>query len=334
MKKVLVTGGLGFIGSNLVHRLEHDPEITSITVIDRGVRMQLPSKKVRYIQADISVFMQMNTRQIKDAFRNVDTVFHLAAGITRVGDEVGESVVEQNIQGTMNVLRLCKNAGTRLVFASTGEVQAGLYEDPLENNNRKVVGVPDITDKRWGYAASKIACEAILFNSDYRNWTILRISNPYGPGQKGGVIATFIKQAYENGMIQVDKPRDTRSFVYIDDVVENLLSCAEGNMQIMYSGTTEEIQIQTLAFLIADRMLLKGYPVDVNIKENVKEKSERRNLPTTYMNKWSIVDGLRVTIGLFLSEQSENTYGTEGEISAKQQERNKPKSSRARKSKK
>ncbi len=227
-EKVLVSGGAGFIGSNLVDSL-----------IDLGYQVvvvdSLVSGKKEYINSQAKFYqIDILSNELEDVFikEKPDFVFHLAAQI-----EVSKSMkdplkdAEINLRGGYNILDNCrKYLVKKIIFSSTGGAIYGESE---------IIPTPESysTNPLSFYGIHKLSFEKYLkcYNNEYGlDYGILRFSNVYGPrqfkGGEAGVIAIFIDNAVNNNSsIQYGDGSQTRDFVYVDDVVRALISCLKND---------------------------------------------------------------------------------------------------------
>lgn len=219
--KTLVTGGAGFIGSNLVKELLLGQGM-SVRVLDdlsTGSLSNLEevSNKIEFINGSIT-----DTQTINSACSGIDVVFHLAAKIS-----VEESIINPeltnniNIGGTLKVLSAAKkNNVKKLIFSSSAAVYGSVDSVPVKENNALNPESPYALQK---YAGEKY-CE--YFSKNYGMDTVcLRYFNVYGPYQQesggyAGVIYKFIKSALLNKPINIEGDgKQTRDFVFIKDIV-------------------------------------------------------------------------------------------------------------------
>lgn len=218
MKKALVLGGAGFIGVALVQRL--NALGFDVTAVDRLWVMKPAG--VKCITGDV-----FDTSCLNDVMPNQDIVFHLVS--TTVPASSNKSPIfdcETNVIGILKVLdAMVANHVGRIVFSSSGGT---------------VYGIPDIVPITEGspnfpisaYGIGKLAIERYLYLYSYLHGlhaVVLRLSNPYGPGQdpeKGqGAIATFIKRALHGDTIEIWGDGSViRDFIYIDDVVDAFIA--------------------------------------------------------------------------------------------------------------
>jgi UDP-glucose 4-epimerase len=220
--RILVTGGAGFIGSHLVHRLALEG-YRSITVLDnlnRGLAANLSGVRgsVRFVEGDIR-----SQATVAGLMRNIDVVFHLAAQSNVLGAivDVGYSS-STNIVGTAVVLEAVRASGVRrVVFTSSREV----YGDPAA----LPVGENAPLRPKNAYGMSKVAGEMCCAMSEHTLETvILRLTNVYGTRDRGRVIPLFIDNALSGRPLVLYGGGQTIDFVHVDDVVEALMAVGFG----------------------------------------------------------------------------------------------------------
>ncbi|HJS65928.1 MAG TPA: NAD-dependent epimerase/dehydratase family protein [Nitrospiraceae bacterium] len=241
--KVLVTGGAGFIGSHLVDRLiQEGHEVVVVDNLSTGKRRNL-NRAARFFKLDIQSW------RLERVFRNErpNVVMHLAAQMDvrkSVEDPVFDAQV--NVLGTLNVLQQAVRHGVRkVVFSSSGGAIYGeqeIYPAPESH----------VTRPLSPYGISKLCGEQYL--SYYQRVSglqvvNLRYANVYGPRQdpdgEAGVVAIFIQKLLNNEQAIVNgNGRQTRDFVYVEDVVEaNLAVMGQETQGTFNVGTGEETSI-------------------------------------------------------------------------------------------
>jgi UDP-glucose 4-epimerase len=244
--KVLVTGGAGFIGSHLVDRLvQEGHEVVVVDNLSTGKRRNL-NRAARFYKLDIQSW------RLERVFRNErpNIVMHLAAQMDvrkSVEDPVFDAQV--NVLGMLNVLQQAVRHGVRkVVFSSSGGAIYGeqeIYPAPESH----------VTRPLSPYGISKLCGEQYL--SYYQRvsglqMVSLRYANVYGPRQdpdgEAGVVAIFIQKLLNNEQAIVNgNGRQTRDFVYVEDVVEANLAVMGQETQGTYNvGTGEETSINDL----------------------------------------------------------------------------------------
>jgi len=221
--RVLVTGGNGFIGKKIIHRLLSDGN--DVVVIDKLNTLDIPpNKNLTFHSVDITQKDELNSLNVT----NVNAVLHLAAQSSGPRSfYIPEEDIRLNILGTLNNINFCiQNKIKQLLFASSFVV----YGD----SDNEMLGEASRCEPKSVYAGSKLACEHLLKNYAQLNginWNILRMFNVYGPGQDiskpdQGVVGIFMNMLMKSNEIQVKGSLDRfRDLVYIDDVVEIWHQC-------------------------------------------------------------------------------------------------------------
>ncbi len=245
--RVLVTGGCGFIGSQLVARLRNDG--VGLRVLDdlsRGRADNLPPD-VELVRGDIR-----DAETVSDALAGIDTVIHLAA-FGSVIESIADPLTnfDINARGTLVLLRGCVDAGVeRFVFASTGGALIGNAEPPVDESKLPWPISP--------YGASKLCGEAYLhaFAGAYGlRTTALRFANVYGPfsDHKKGAVTVFIKNALlgERILIYGDGSA-SRDFLYVDDLCAAILAGVRADLadEVIHVASGRETTVRELAELI------------------------------------------------------------------------------------
>ena len=250
--RALVTGGAGFIGSNLVDALlEDDHEVTVVDDLSSGKESNLRDAFARGVTLHRSDISEPDAMlEIFDGFRP-EVVFHLAAQMDvrkSVADPVFDARV--NVGGTASVLEAARKTGARrLLFASTG---GALYGDS------DVIPTPEDSAIRpmAQYGTSKFSAEAYLglYHRLYGLSTMaLRFGNVYGPRQdphgEAGVIAIYCGRALEGRPATVfGDGRQTRDYVYVSDVVRAFqLAAGSDAVGSLNVGTAQETTVLELA---------------------------------------------------------------------------------------
>lgn len=251
-KKVLVTGGAGFIGSTLVDRLV--AEGFSVAVIDdlSNGRREYLNPEVRFYQVGLT------SPKLAGVFakEKPSAVFHLAAHIdarVSVADPIHDA--EVNVHGALRVLEACVATGVKkLVFASSG---GAIYHDTKSFPTKETEAPSPLTP----YGISKLAFEYYLLAARHHfglEYAALRYANVYGPRQdqkgEGGVIGVFCKMLLDGKRPKIfGGGKQTRDFVYVDDVVEaNLRALAAKKSGVWHIATGKETSVNAVARVMAD----------------------------------------------------------------------------------
>ena len=262
MKKVIVTGGAGFIGSNLVKKLL-DLNVEKLLIIDdlstgseSNISSIVSDERVQFLNSKIEDIENLN-----ELFKNYDFCYHLAAGVgvQYIMDNLSESLLT-NILATHKVLEACQANELPILLTSTSEVYGVAEDDVWTEETKSLIG--PTTKLRWSYAASKMIDEFIalsLFEEGKVSPIIVRLFNIIGPNQLskyGMVVPRFIESALEDKDILIHGDgSQSRSFTWVDDVVNYLIKLAEVKAygEVFNIGQTEEISIKNLAELIIEK---------------------------------------------------------------------------------
>jgi UDP-glucose 4-epimerase len=295
---VIVTGGAGFIGSNLVDRLINDGFDTYVIDNLSTGKREFLNPRAKFYQSDI-----LDLQKMKEIFEEVKPkgVFHLAAQI-----DVQTSIhnpgldAQMNILGTINIIELCKTYNSKLIYSSS----AAVYGTPLNLPVCEQHPIHPLSN----YGISKytpelyICCYAQLYNVKY---TILRYANVYGPRQmpkgEGGVISIFINKMMNNEIpVVFGDGEHTRDFIYVEDVVTANLSALNAEKSGTYNiSTNKRLSINKLIEkinTILNKKVVPEYKVerlgDINHSclDNQLAKMELKWQP-----KYSIIEGLTKT---------------------------------------
>ena len=207
---ILVTGGAGFIGSNLVHALSGEHDVHVIDNLDGGKRKNLEGAEHTFHREDICDSM----------IRGVDVIYHLACRKMVYSIKQPELDLRVNSMGTLNVLENARKIDASVVFTSTGSIYGNPTVFPTPEDHPPAPESP--------YGVSKWAGEEYckLYHKLYGlNVVIARPFSVYGPRQRTiGVIPKFIKQTLEAKPMTIEGTGgQSRAFTYVDDFVEALL---------------------------------------------------------------------------------------------------------------
>mgnify|MGYP005849476523 CR=1 FL=1 len=265
MKRYLVTGGAGFIGSHLVEQLLLQGH--NVTVIDSLVTGS------RENQADLFEYrasgrLVLNEEDVssfaglEDVVESVDGVFHLAAmlGVENILQNTLLSM-QNNLRATESILECCAKYRTPLLFTSSSEVY-GQSDKPLFSEDDQL-HIGSTSQPRWSYASTKIVEEQLMM-AYHRERSlpavIARLFNTIGERQSakyGMVVPRFIGQALRGEPLTVyGDGTQQRCFCAVQDVVGamvQLIGCEDAQGEVMNIGSQELISIQELAKLIINR---------------------------------------------------------------------------------
>ncbi|WP_229520695.1 MULTISPECIES: NAD-dependent epimerase/dehydratase family protein [unclassified Paenibacillus] len=259
MKKVVVTGGAGFIGSHLVRHLIGLGN--QVHVID-----DLSTGHIEHVHSEAKLHvLDIRSLDAADLIATIrpSIVVHLAAQA-----DVQRSVLDPaadldiNVNGTLNILKACREAKVgKLVFTST----SGVYGE----NSRELLVESDPAKPISFYGLSKWAAEQYialfdrLFDLPY---TILRLANVYGPGQtpkgEGGVIAIFMDKLKKGLPLTVNGDGEqTRDFIYVEDIVSAIIAAADCEYRgIAHASTARRTSLNEMIGLLG---ILHSQPIQV-----------------------------------------------------------------------
>ena len=283
LKKVVITGGAGFIGSNLIRKLI-EKDIEKILVIDDlstgnidNISEFKDNNFIEFVESRVEDCQNLNS-----LIEGYDFCFHLAAGVgvQYIMENVSKALLT-NIEGTHKIIESCKINGIPLLLTSTSEVY-GVSDDPIwTEESKSLIGPP--TKLRWSYAASKLIDEFLAlseFNDGKLNPIIVRLFNIIGNNQSskfGMVVPKFIEAALENKPLIIHGDgTQTRSFTWVGDVVNYFYLLAEKQLygEIFNIGQTEEISIKNLAEMIIKETDSKSEIIFKTHKEVYGERFE------------------------------------------------------------
>ncbi|MFL6140211.1 MAG: NAD-dependent epimerase/dehydratase family protein [Frankiaceae bacterium] len=260
-RPVLVTGGAGFVGANLVRHLGRSGR--SVRVLDslvNGRTDYLDGTGAELVEGDI-----LDGDAVAAAMTGVRDVVHLAAAgsvVESVSDPWGN--FESNVRGTLSVLDAARRTGVeRLVFSSTGGALIGDAAPPVSEES-----VPRPLSP---YGASKAAAEAYChaFAKSYGLRTVaLRFANVYGPysGHKKGAVTAFFRALHAGEPLTVfGTGTASRDFMHVDDICAALMLALTADVpggSVMHVATGVETTVNELAALCADVAGRPGHPID------------------------------------------------------------------------
>ena len=271
-KTFLVTGGTGFIGSNISELLVK--KNYNVKIFDNNSRGDIKriknfKKKIKFIKGDIRKKDSVNR-----ALKNTDAVIHLAyINGTKNFYKKPVKILEVAVKGILNVMDSCiKNNIKELYLASSSEV----YQTPTKvpTDEKESLKIPDIYNPRYSYGGGKILTELMGVHYGkkfFKKLVIFRPHNVYGPEMGyDHVIPEFINRFKsmkgKNFKIQ-GTGNEIRSFIYIEDFVNafNLILNRGKHLNIYNIGTKEKIKIKNLAYKLSKiferKIILKKTPL-------------------------------------------------------------------------
>lgn len=226
-KRILITGGAGFIGSYLIDRLSENNEILTVDNFHRDALRYLPNyirKKVKVFKGDI-----LNKGVVLKASRGCDIIIHCAAiaGIYTVVKKP-TLTMKVNFLGTYNVLEAAvKNKINKMINFSTSEVYGPFIYKGKEDD---LTSQGDAKEDRWIYAVSKLAGEHLAhsYHKEFNLGVItIRPFNIYGPRQigEGAIQAMILGCLKESKIVLYNDGTQIRTWCYIDDFVDGVMLC-------------------------------------------------------------------------------------------------------------
>lgn len=230
-KNVLITGGLGFLGSSLALKLMHSN--ARITVLDNLNPLYGGNRfNVRGLEDRLSIIIDdvRNLNIVEPLIERSDIVFHLAGQISYIDSlHMPYEDLDLNARATLNILECCRkrNPKVHVIFASTrmvyGRVDEPLVTEGSATNPLSLYGIHKLTSEKY----------LLMYFRDFGiPITILRLTNPYGPRQqvkhsKYSLVGWFVRQAMEGKVIKVfGDGTQLRDYIYVDDIVTSMLKCA------------------------------------------------------------------------------------------------------------
>ena len=305
MKRVLVTGGAGFIGSHLCKRLlDEGNDVLCLdnffTGSKRNIVELLDRKNFELLRHDVT----------QPVLLEIDQIYHFACPASPVHYQYNPvKTIKTNVMGTINMLGLAKRVRARVMLASTSEV----YGDPK---------VHPQTEDYWGhvnpigirscYDEGKRVAETLMMDYHRQNKVdikIIRIFNTYGPNMApndGRVVSNFIMQALKNEEITIyGEGNQTRSFCYIDDLIEGTIRMMNSNNFTgpVNIGNPHEFTIIDLAKKVLDltgsksKIKYQPLPPDDPIQRQPDITLIKNKLG--WQPKVSLDEGLKNTIAYF-----------------------------------
>ena len=271
-KTFLVTGGTGFIGSNICQLLVNANH--SVKIFDNNSRGSISKikkikRKIKFIKGDIR-----NKESLKRALKNTDAVIHLAyINGTKYFYSNPVLILDIAIKGILNIIEACiKNRVKELYLASSSEV----YQTPqkIPTDELEPLKIPDIFNPRYSYGGGKILTElmGVHYGKKYfKKLIIFRPHNVYGPDMGSDhVIPEFIKRfkTLKGKKFKIQGTgNEIRSFIYIEDFIDafKLILKRGKHLNIYNIGTSEKIKIKELAFRLSrifkKKIILKKTPL-------------------------------------------------------------------------
>ena len=319
MRKILITGGSGFVGYALARKLI-DTGGYLINIIDNLSNEKLDQDFIKLISEKNVEFINHDLTDNK-LFSKLDKeysyIYHFAAikNVDRYNNNSDKLLLVNSIS-TLNVLSFAKTLKklNKLLFASTAEVYSGTlihYETKIPTDESVNLVIEDVKSEKAAYPISKIFGESVCFNFGRKYKipiTIARYHNVYGPRMGyEGVIPTIFRKLNESNEITLCSLNHSRDFCYIDDIIEMSIRACESektNMDILNIGNPlAEVTIKELIFKIAVLMkkdvIVNECQTEIDmVKKRCADISKIVKL-VNYTPKYSIDEGLYNTYEWF-----------------------------------
>lgn len=302
--KILVTGGAGFLGSNLCKRLLEEKE-NDVICVDNFSSGKIENVKdlINNPRFELRDFDITNQIDIK-----VDQIYNAACPASpKFYQQNHLKTFDTCITGTRNLLELAKKCNAKFLQFSTSEI----YGNPLEHpQNEKYYGNVNIMGIRSCYDEGKRAAETLCFiyNKEYKVKTkVIRIFNTYGPNMReddGRVISNFINKALNNEDLEVyGDGNQTRSLCYVDDLLDGIIKMMNSSDEIVGPinlGNPYEITMNELAKKVIESTNSKSKIIHKKLPQDdpIRRKPDLTLAKTIldYSPKISIDEGINKTI--------------------------------------
>jgi UDP-glucose 4-epimerase len=322
--RVLVTGGMGFIGSSLVRELLRRG--CSVVVLDNLSTGRITNLEEEIQQANFHFVngSVLDIESLEKLISNVEFCFHLAASVgVRKVVENPEECLDTIVRGGLNVVSTCTKYKRPLLITSTREVYGKIGGLDITENSDRLIGVTQNT--RWIYSESKAIDEMLaLLNAKKTGLPtyIVRLFNTVGPGQVsdyGMVIPNFVKKALLNEPITVfGNGGQVRAFCHVEDAVDAMLQVAQSldcAGEIYNIGSSEEITILDLAKMVkklcrsnSDVVLVPyeiAYPQGFEDIQRRVANTQKLKMTTSWAQKWNLETTLIDVINYWKTQLSQ-----------------------------
>jgi len=315
-KKILITGGLGFLGSNLAHKFVQDG--ASVTIVDNlsplygGNMFNVEGIKenVKIILGDIR-----DKELMKSLIVDVDYIFHFAAQVSYIDSlSMPFDDMDLNAKSVLSLLELCRqyNQKTTIVFSSSrmvlGYINGPVFDETHPTNPLSLYGIHKLTAEKY----------LLMYYKDFGiRCIIYRITNPYGPRQqikhsKYSLPGWFIRQAMEGKTIKIFGEGDqVRDYVFVNDLIEGiyLASVSEraiGHIVNLGSGIPTRFKdiVETIIKIVGKGKIEHvPWPEDYEKIETGNSVADISKLKTLsgFVPKYSIEDGIKETFDYYLN---------------------------------
>lgn len=321
MKKILITGGAGFIGYHLSKQLLKDPNMELVLVdnlkrgrMDADFEELLKDKRVKFLNLDLT-----DLKSYENLGNGYEHIYHLAAiNGTKLFYEIPHEVLRINALSLIYMLDWFKdkNRDGKFCFTSSNETYAGglnaFNQLPIPTPEKVPLVIDDTYNPRWSYASTKLIGELFVINyakmHEFRA-LIVRPHNFYGPraGYKGHVIPDFCERiAAKVDPFPIYGADDTRTFCYIEDAMRAMQMLMDSlktdgqPIETVHIGDFREITMKQLAEIMFEVTGWKPKELDIktsppgSVKRRLADVSKLQNL-TGWKPEISLEEGLKRT---------------------------------------
>lgn len=260
MKNALITGGAGFIGSNLLKELQKYTD--KLYVIDNFVS-GYPENIQEYLMRDSVDFIKMDFGDLSKFLiseNNIDTVFHLAAyPEVRTGFEKPFVAIEENMIKTYKLLETIRQSNNiqRVIFTSSSTVYGNATELPTNESYGPLLPISS-------YGASKLACESLISGYSHTyglEAKIYRLANIVGRKSRRGIIWDFLNKLKKNPaeLEILGNGYQSKSYLHIDDCVNGIIKGLQSSqrIEVFNLGNTDTIDTFSIARMVCNSLDLK-----------------------------------------------------------------------------
>ncbi|NQT56892.1 MAG: SDR family oxidoreductase [Desulfobacteraceae bacterium] len=305
-KRILITGGAGFLGSHLCDRLVAEGhDVLCLDNFFTGSR-----KNISHLLGKPN-FELVRHDLVHPAFLEVDEIYNLACPASPIHYQYNPvKTVKTNVIGAINMLGLAKRVNAKILQASTSEIYGNPNVHPQKEDywgNVNTIGI------RSCYDEGKRCAETLFFDYHRQNKVnirVIRIFNTYGPRMHpndGRVVSNFIVQALANKEITIyGDGKQTRSFCYVDDLIEGMIRMMNGPDDFVGPvnlGNSDEFSILDLAKMIIkltgsqSKIIFKPLPQDDPLQRKPDITLAKQRLD--WEPKLGLEEGLKKTIEYF-----------------------------------
>ena len=305
-KRILVTGGAGFLGSHLVDRLlEQGHEVICADNLFTGTKRNIEhlhcNPRFEFLRHDVTVPLYVE----------VDEIYNLACPASPVHYQYDPvQTTKTSVHGAINMLGLAKRLRCRILQASTSEI----YGDPAQHpQSEDYWGNVNPIGLRSCYDEGKRCAETLFFDYHRQHWLeikVARIFNTYGPRMHhadGRVVSNFILQALRGDPLTIyGDGAQTRSFCYVDDLVEGLIRLMESERDVtgpINLGNPDEFSIrqmaETILALTGSNSPIINSPLPADDPKQRRPDITQAKQTLNWLPKVNAAEGLKRTITYF-----------------------------------